>query len=113
MVTPARKEAEYLTHFAVALNRHIDHLEQRVRELETELQAVMHSVDKWFDTPSNDNPATRAADAREVALQAIEKLEAELAKQDQLLQRAAEIIKGVPRVVGGKWLHDYESREEQ
>ena len=41
------------------------------------------------------------------------RIEAELAEKDQLLQRAAEIIRGVPRVVGGKWIHDYESREEQ
>jgi len=47
------------------------------------------------------------------AVMEAERLRKQLAKQDQLLQRAAEIIKGVPRVVGGKWLHDYESREEQ
>lgn len=40
-----------------------------------ELDAVMHSVDKWFDEDDprlGNNPATRAADAREIALRAIE-----------------------------------------
>jgi len=41
-----------------------------------ELTAVMYSVDKWFDGPDDprlkQNPATRAADAREIALRAIE-----------------------------------------
>ena len=40
-----------------------------------ELDAVMHSVDKWFeddDPRLKLNPATRAAEAREIALCAIE-----------------------------------------
>jgi hypothetical protein len=38
-----------------------------------ELDAVMHSVDKWLDEASmKDNPATRASTAREIALKAIE-----------------------------------------
>ena len=43
-----------------------------------ELDGVMHSVDKWLahlpksDERRHSNPATRAADAREIALQAIE-----------------------------------------
>ena len=40
-----------------------------------ELEAVMISVDKWFDDNDprlKNNPATRAADAREIALKAIE-----------------------------------------
>ncbi len=38
-----------------------------------ELDAVMLSVDKWLDGPAlKNNPATRAADAREIALRAIE-----------------------------------------
>lgn len=40
-----------------------------------ELDAVMVSVDKWFDDGDprlKNNPATRAADAREIALRAIE-----------------------------------------
>ena len=38
-----------------------------------ELDAVMLSVDKWLDGDElKDNPATRAARAREVALRAIE-----------------------------------------
>jgi flagellar biosynthesis/type III secretory pathway protein FliH len=39
-----------------------------------ELDAVMLSVDKWLDGPAlRNNPATRAADAREFALRSIEK----------------------------------------
>lgn len=49
-----------------------------------ELEAVMLSVDKWLtDAPEFTklaNPATRAAAAREIALQAIERLEAKLSK---------------------------------
>jgi hypothetical protein len=44
-----------------------------------ELDAVMISVDKWFDkddTRLKNNPATRAADAREIALKAIERVKA-------------------------------------
>lgn len=38
-----------------------------------ELDAVMHSVDKWLEGDDlKNNPATRAADAREIALKAIE-----------------------------------------
>lgn len=40
-----------------------------------ELDAVMHSIDKWFkegDSRLKDNPATRAANAREIALKAME-----------------------------------------
>lgn len=40
--------------------------------LDYELMAVMHSVDKWFGVVPDENPATRAADAREIALKAIE-----------------------------------------
>lgn len=47
-----------------------------------ELQAVMISVDKWLDDPSDleENPATRAARAREIALKAIEAAEARIAE---------------------------------
>ncbi len=44
-----------------------------------ELDAVMCSVDKWFDegdTRLQQNPQNRSADAREIALQAIERQEA-------------------------------------
>lgn len=45
-----------------------------------ELDAVMHSVDKWLEGDDlKNNPATRAADAREIALKAIE---AETARAD-------------------------------
>lgn len=43
-----------------------------------ELDGVMHSVDKWFDEDDprlKHNPATRSADAREIALKAIEENE--------------------------------------
>lgn len=45
--------------------------------LQSELRAVMHSVDKWFDDDDErlkDNPATRSAVAREIALKEIDRL---------------------------------------
>lgn len=63
-----------------------------------ELDAVMHSVDKWLaHLPKNDkrrsyNPATRASDAREIALQAIETLTARLREAERLLREAADRI---------------------
>ncbi len=63
----------------------------------TELDAVMVSVDKWFDADDprlENNPATRAADAREIGLRAIEYLTAELAtvkaERDELLSEKQE-----------------------
>ena len=50
-----------------------------------EIDAVMLSVDKWFDEGDEalkNNPATRAAAAREIALQAIERLQAKLGAQE-------------------------------
>lgn len=50
-----------------------------------ELDAVMLSVDKWFDEGDEalkNNPATRAAAAREIALQAIEQLQAKLGSRE-------------------------------
>lgn len=53
-----------------------------------ELDAVMLSVDKWLDGPAlKNNPATRAADAREVALKAIEAEQSKLAEQDKEIAR--------------------------
>lgn len=51
-----------------------------------ELDAVMVSVDKWFDDGDprlKNNPATRAADAREIALKAIDSVAAQVAKARQ------------------------------
>lgn len=50
--------------------------ESRREEAEAELEAVMLSVDKWLPEGYPGNPATRACDAREVALKAIEGAEA-------------------------------------
>lgn len=56
--------------------------EDKTKKAEAELAAVMQlAVEKWLDDDESDdgtaNPATRAARAREVALKAIEKAEAE------------------------------------
>jgi hypothetical protein len=48
--------------------------------LKSELDAVMQSVAKWFDKPTDDNPATRATDAREIALKEIVRLREGLRK---------------------------------
>lgn len=63
-----------------------------------ELDAVMISVDKWFDEGDprlKNNPATRAADAREIALRAIEA--ATVAHDARLLDEAAE--RGVQKLL--------------
>lgn len=47
------------------------------RDLELILQAVMYSVDKWFDEiDESKDEVNRAADAREIALRAIESRDA-------------------------------------
>ena len=51
--------------------------QQQVIDLQCELDAVMVSVDKWFGPNYpilKTNPATRASDAREIALREIERL---------------------------------------
>jgi DNA primase large subunit len=59
-----------------------------------ELDAVMMSVDKWLDgTALRNNPATRAADAREIALKAIEATEAKLRIQSERYAACVEDIK--------------------
>ena len=59
-----------------ALDRVTDLLETWAEEFRMDvLDAVMYSVDKWFDKGDprlKKNPETRAADAREIALRAIE-----------------------------------------
>lgn len=63
-----------------ALLRRLADRDAAVERLSDELAAVMHSVDKWFlgDVPET-NPATRAAEAREIALMAIDRLKVALA----------------------------------
>ena len=53
--------------------------------IKSELDAVMHFVDKWLSGDQlKQSPANRANDAREVALKAIEKAEAEIAALREL-----------------------------
>lgn len=66
---------------------YIQQLEERNSKLEYTLLGVMHSVDKWldvepydFDKDDGTVAATRASNAREVALKAIEKAQADLAQ---------------------------------
>jgi hypothetical protein len=55
-----------------------------------ELDAVMITVDKWLEGQAlKNNPATRAADAREIALKAIE---AEHARADKLNKCYAAVV---------------------
>lgn len=56
-----------------------------------ELDAVMTSVDKWLKGEDlKNNPATRAADAREVALKAIEAETARADRAEKALKEAAD-----------------------
>lgn len=53
----------------------------RVEELELTIDGIMHSVDKWLEGDQlNNDPVTRASDARETALRVIDRLETEIAK---------------------------------
>lgn len=65
-------------------------LEERNKSLEYTLLGVMHSIDKWldvepydFDKDDGTEAATRAANAREVALKAIEQLKSRLAQVER------------------------------
>lgn len=69
---------------------YIQQLEERNSKLEYTLLGVMHSVDKWLDVESYDFDkddgtvaATRASNAREIALKAIEKAQADLAQVER------------------------------
>lgn len=77
--------------------RYLNELEERCSRLEYTLLGVMHSVDKWldvepydFDKDDGTVAATRASNAREIALKAIEKAQADLAQvereRDELLK---------------------------
>lgn len=56
-----------------------------------ELDAVMTSVDKWLKGDElKNNPATRAADAREIALKAVEKEAARAERAEAALREAAD-----------------------
>lgn len=70
--------------------RYLNELEERCTSLEYTLLGVMHSVDKWlvvepydFDKDDGTVAATRASNAKEVALKAIEKLESRLAQVER------------------------------
>ena len=61
--------------------KHHNAAKKRNAEIEAELNAVMHFVDKWLDGDElRDTPANRANNAREKALKAIESLQAEVAR---------------------------------
>jgi len=63
-----------------------------------ELDAVMMSVDKWLpaDYPTGIDPANRAADAREIALKAIE-----ANNPDEIRRECAEKIDGLNNIIDG------------
>ena len=70
--------------------------EAEVRDFRAdELDAVMASVDKWFDEDDprlKQTPCNRAGDAREIALQAIEAAESRIAE----LEAEVERLKALP-----------------
>jgi len=58
---------------AQEMNEQYGDLRKEKNLVQAELDAVMHSVDKWLDGDDlKNNPATRAADAREIALRLID-----------------------------------------
>jgi gas vesicle protein len=64
-------------------------LKNKIKTLQTTLQAVMHSVDKWFDeVDENKDEVNRAAEAREIALKAIE-------SRDELISEMMKSIKSL------------------
>lgn len=76
--------SDHFTQIARDAIVYIQQLEEREKSLYAALHAVMHSVDKWldvepydFDKDDGTVAATRASNAREVALNAIEKAERE------------------------------------
>jgi len=90
-------EAQPLVDTLCSLLEEIASLETRsfrelaIREFRMdELDAVMYSVDKCLpkDYPTGRNPATRAADAREIALRKIEKYLAAAAVKEDAQRRA-------------------------
>lgn len=79
---------------------YIQQLEERNSKLEYTLLGVMHSVDKWldvepydFDKDDGTVAATRASNAREIALKAIEKAQADLAQVERERNAAVAEIK--------------------
>jgi len=69
---------ESMGKYIEAQQQEIDRLREKVSDLTYTLTGVMHFVDKWFDEiPDDMDEVNRAAQAREIALQAIEALTAE------------------------------------
>lgn len=80
---------------------YIQQLEERNSKLEYTLLGVMHSVDKWldvepydFDKDDGTVAATRASNAREVALKVIEKAQSDLAQAERERDALMEYAKG-------------------
>jgi hypothetical protein len=74
-----------------------------------ELDAVMVSADKWLEGDQlRNNPATRAADAREVALKATEKAQSDLTKARAALDLCREMRSKVESIERGE---DWEGGE--
>lgn len=74
---------------------YIQRLEERCKTLEYTLLGVMHSVDKWlsvepydFDKDDGTVAATRASEAREIALTAIENLQTRIAQLEREMDAA-------------------------
>jgi hypothetical protein len=80
-----------------------------VAPVQRQLDAVMHSVDKWFDEGDSrlkDDPSNRSAAAREIALQAIEKAEAKCLSMAAAMAEVREMLRinaaGRAEVTAGK-----------
>lgn len=74
-----------------------------------ELMSVMQSVDKWFDDGDprlNDNPATRASHAREIALKAIENEAADVDGLVKFVESLVNALGPYPYINGTSVVYD-------
>lgn len=83
------------------LGNMIKYLQDQLDKKDAEIFGIMHSVDKWFDEvdESVDN-VNRSAKAREIALQAIEKLQ----EKNEELKKLILWNKKIAERVSGEWI---------
>jgi len=84
--------SDYRDYYEPGTTDHVDERNKAITDFRMdELDAVMTSVDKWLTGDElKNNPATRAADAREIALKAVEKEAARAERAEAALREAAD-----------------------
>lgn len=80
----------------------IEALQQENERLDYTLIGVMHSVYKWLDDTDGMDEVNRAAQAREIALQAIEKRDAALKKAREALTIVSDYYSNVLNMAAWK-----------